>query len=44
MLPALSFDDARGSFSIALDEKRATYDRVGYDLSGNWICDLRVGK
>lgn len=42
--PAIGFDDATGIVRVSLGEKTAIYDRIGYTLNGEWICDLRSGN
>lgn len=42
--PWLGIDDETGVVTITLDGKTVTYDRIGHDIHGNWICDLRIGS
>ena len=42
-VPAI-VDHGKATVEITLHGKTVIYDRVGYDIAGNWICDLRIGQ
>jgi len=44
MAVGLDIDYKNGIATFTLDGKTVIYDRTGFDLRGNWICDLRIGS